>query len=74
MRLQGRRARPDARTHGGRLGAVGRELGYLEGDDVSRHVPWCDSQIGPEFEVRDGVVHMTITACMGCADEPEEGE
>ena len=53
---------------------MGRELGYLEGDDVSRHVPWCDSQIGPEFEVRDGVVHMTITACMGCADEPEEGE
>jgi len=38
-----------------------------EGDaSASRHLPECDSQLGPEFEVRDGVVYMTITACMGC--------
>lgn len=34
-----------------------------------RHRPDCDSQLGPEFEVRDGAVHMTIHACMGCIDD-----
>lgn len=35
----------------------------------ANHEPWCDSQLGPEFEVRDGEVVMTIHACLGCKGE-----
>lgn len=40
-----------------------------EGTGSERHEPWCDSQLGPDFEVRDGAVVMTIFACMGCKGE-----
>jgi hypothetical protein len=33
------------------------------------HEPWCDSQLGPDFEVVPGEVRMTIFACMGCKGE-----
>ena len=33
------------------------------------HEPWCDSQLGPDFEVGDGEVRMTIFACLGCKGE-----
>ena len=27
------------------------------------HAPWCDSVLGPDFEVGDGEVRMTLFAC-----------
>lgn len=38
----------------------------MTNEQAVRHVPWCDSQLGPEFEVIPGEVRMTITACLGC--------
>lgn len=35
-----------------------------------QHEPWCDSQLGPEFEVHPGEVVMTIHTCLGCKPVP----
>lgn len=37
------------------------------------HSPLCDTQLGPEFEVRDGEVLMTLHACLNyaCLDDEE---
>lgn len=41
---------------------------------AGRHTPDCDSQLGPEFEVGEGVVTMTLHACFGCLPIfPESG-
>lgn len=47
----------------------------VEGVGVTRqHSPLCDTQLGPEFEVRDGVVLMTIHACVDfeCLNRQDE--
>lgn len=31
-----------------------------------KHVPWCDTRLGPDFEQREGEVIVTIFACLGC--------
>ena len=31
-----------------------------------KHLPECDSQLGPEFALGEGEVRMTITLCTGC--------
>ena len=33
---------------------------------AGKHLADCDSQLGPEFEVGDGEVTMTIHVCLGC--------
>ena len=31
-----------------------------------KHLPDCDSQLGPEFATSEGKVDMTIHVCFGC--------
>lgn len=49
---------------------LGRELPdvpVVEHDEIpGQHEPWCDSQLGPEYEVVDGVLRMTVHVCLGC--------
>lgn len=40
------------------------------GEASERHEPWCDSQLGPDFEVSEDTVRMTIHVCLGCKGEP----
>lgn len=39
-----------------------------------QHVPWCDSQIGPDFETNNDEITMTIFVCTGCKPRTTEGE
>lgn len=40
---------------------------------TAKHHPLCDTQLGPDFKVADGVVTMTIFACLGdCWDDASD--
>lgn len=41
---------------------------------AGKHKPDCDTQLGPDYEVGDGVVTMTLHVCFGCLPIFEDTE